>query len=280
MTNNTTESSGFAIEMANNNQASMTATCSAVPEHSGKHWVNQEIEWMPTDTKENYEKLIQDPGHRAYFAEQGWDQPRAITYRLNSHGFRADEFDGGPYLLALGCSFTVGIGLPDHSTWARQTATALGLKCANLGWGGYSSDSCYRLAEYWIPELRPKYVCMLVPPSHRIEVLLDANDSLVMPNQTLFEIFMPQSKSRLFNPNDTYLKHWFLNDENAQVNQRRNVRAIRQLCAEFDIPCTIHDAQGHMWWSREEIGYARDFMHGGPKVHKILAEKFINAYPN
>ena len=181
-------------------------------------------------------------------------------------------------MLALGCSFTVGIGLPDHSTWARQTATALGLKCANLGWGGYSSDSCYRLAEYWIPELRPKYVCMLVPPSHRVEVLLDANDPLVMPNQTLFEIFMPQSKSRLFNPNDTYLKHWFLNDENAQVNRRRNVRAIRQLCAEFDIPCTIHDAQGHMWWSREEIGYARDFMHGGPRVHKILAEKFINAY--
>ena len=279
MTTNTTESSGFAIEMANTNQASVTSTCVAVPEHAGKHWVNQEMEWMPTDTKENYENLIQDPGHRAYFAEQGWDQPRAITYRLNSHGFRADEFDGGPYMLALGCSFTVGIGLPDYSTWARQTATALGLKCANLGWGGYSSDSCYRLAEYWIPELRPKYVCMLVPPSHRIEVLLDADDPLVMPNQTLFEIFMPQSKSRLFNPNDSYLKHWFLNDENAQVNQRKNVRAIRQLCAEFNIPCTIHDAQGHMWWSREEIGYARDFMHGGPKVHKILAEKFINAYP-
>jgi len=277
---NTTQSPGFAIEMANTSQASLTATNPAVPEHSGKHYVNQELEWLPTDTKENYEKLIQDPEHRAYFAEQGWDQPGAITYRFNSHGFRADEFDGGPYMLALGCSFTVGIGLPDSATWARQTATALGLKCANLGWGGYSADSCYRLAEYWIPELRPKYVCMLVPPSHRVEVLLDANDPLVMPHQTLFEIFMPQSKSRLFNPNDTYLKHWFLNDENAMVNRRRNIRAVRQLCAEFDIPCTIHDAHGHMWWSREEIGYARDFMHGGPRVHKILAKKFIDAYPN
>jgi hypothetical protein len=35
-----------------------------------------------------------------------------------------------------------------------------------------------------------------------------------------------------------------------------------------------------MWWSRQEIGYARDFMHGGPQVHKILAKKFIDAYPN
>jgi len=255
-----------------------TTTQSSVPEHSGKHWVNQELEWLPTDTKESYEKLIQDPEHRAYFADLGWDQPGAITYKFNSHGFRADEFDGGPYMLALGCSFTVGIGLPDSATWARQTATALGLKCANLGWGGYSADSCYRLAEYWISELRPKYVCMLVPPSHRVEVLLDAQDPLVMPHQALFEVFMPQSKSSLFSANDYYLKHWFLNDENARVNQRKNVRAIQQMCAELDIPCTIAYADTYMSQSREAIGYARDCMHGGPKVHKILAKKFIDAY--
>jgi hypothetical protein len=214
MTNNTTQTPGFAIEMANPGQSSLKATCLGTPEHTGKHYVNQTLEWLPTDTKESYEKLIQDPGHRAYFAELGWDQPGAITYRFNSHGFRADEFDGGPYMLALGCSFTVGIGLPEQDTWALQTATALGLKCANLGWGGYSADSCYRLAEYWIPELRPKYVCMLVPPNHRVEVLLDAEDPLVMPHQSLFEVFMPQSQSRLFSPNDHYLKHWFMNDEN------------------------------------------------------------------
>jgi hypothetical protein len=89
---------------------------------------------------------------------------------------------------------------------------------------------------------------------------------------------MPQNKSQLYNPNDHYLKHWFLNDENAMVNQRKNIRAIYQLCAEFDIPCTILDAVEHMCWSREEIGYARDFLHGGPRIHKILAEKFVNAY--
>jgi hypothetical protein len=136
MTNNATQSSGFAIEMANPSQASLKATCLDIPEHAGKHHVNQTLDWLPTDTKESYEKLIQDPEHLAYFVEQGWDQPGAITYRFNSHGFRADEFDGGPYMLALGCSFTIGIGLPDQDTWARQTATALGLKCANLGWGG------------------------------------------------------------------------------------------------------------------------------------------------
>ena len=112
---------------------------------------------------------------------------------------------------------------------------------------------------------------MLVPPRHRIELLLDD------PTQSL-EIFMPQSLSRYYKEDDIYLKHWFLNDENAKINQRKNVRAIKQLCLELNIPCAIHNAEEHMWWSREEIGYARDYMHGGPKIHKILAEKFVNGY--
>jgi hypothetical protein len=248
------------------------------PVHFGIYHVNETLDWMPTDTKESYEKLSQDPDHRAYFAKMGWDQPGAITYRLNSHGFRADEFDGGPYMVALGCSYTMGIGLPDETTWARQTATALGMKCANLSWGGYSADSCFRLAEYWIPALKPDYVCMLVPPSHRVELLLDAQDPLLGNRQIMVEVFMPQSRSQLFNPNDYYLRHWFLNDENAMINQRKNVLAIRQLCADLNIPCTILNAEQHMWWSREEIGYARDCMHGGPKIHDILTKKFVDGY--
>jgi hypothetical protein len=63
------------------------------------------------------------------------------------------------------------------------------------------------------------------------------------------------------------------------INQRKNILAIRQLCADLNIPCTILNAEEHMWWSREEIGYARDYMHGGPKIHNILAKKFIDGYP-
>jgi hypothetical protein len=247
------------------------------PLHFGQPLANQTVDWLPTDTKENYEKLIQDPGHQAYFAQMGWDQPGAITYRFNSHGFRADEFDSGPYMVALGCSYTVGIGLPDSVTWARQTATALGLKCANLAWGGYSTDSCYRLAEYWVPALQPAYVCMLAPPRSRLELLLD--QSVLPVTQLPMEVFMPQSQSSLFNPSDTYLKHWFLNEENARINQRRNILAVRQLCADLNIPCTVYNADDHMWWNRETIGYARDYMHGGPKIHKILADQFVADYP-
>jgi hypothetical protein len=92
------------------------------------------------------------------------------------------------------------------------------------------------------------------------------------------EVFMPQSQSSLFSLDDHYLKHWFLNEENALINQRKNVLAVRQLCADLNIPCTVLDAEQHMCGSRESIGYARDYMHGGPVIHRTLAQQFVAAY--
>jgi hypothetical protein len=241
------------------------------PSHFGKFHAGNELEWLPTDTKENYEKLIQDPENCKYFAEMGWDQPGAITYKLNSHGFRCDEFSSGPYVVALGCSFTVGIGLPLHDTWAYKVGEALNLKVANLGWGGYSADTCYRLAEYWVPELRPDYVCMLAPPESRFELLLE--DSQNLP----FEVFLPGGNSQFYNSNDQYINHWFLNDENAKINQRKNILAVRQLCSDLNIPCTVINALGNMHWNAE-VGYARDYMHAGPIAHKLVANKFVDKY--
>lgn len=241
-----------------------------LPPHFGKVFAGQTLEWLPTDTKENYEKLIQDPAHCKYFAEMGWDQPSAITYKLNSHGFRCDEFASGPYVVALGCSFTIGLGLPLQDTWAYLVGKALGLKVANLAWGGYSADTCYRLAEYWVPELRPDYVCMLAPPSGRLELLLE--------NTSKFEVFLAQSESKWYSANDLYIKHWFLNEKNAEINQRKNMLAVRQLCKDLSIPCIVIDAETYMCRSREEIGYARDYMHAGPIAHKIVADKFVYEY--
>jgi hypothetical protein len=86
------------------------------PLHFGFQYRNKTLDWMATDSEQRYQELVKKTECREYFAEQGWDQPGAITYKLNSYGFRADEFDGGPYLVALGCSFTVGIGIPESQT--------------------------------------------------------------------------------------------------------------------------------------------------------------------
>jgi len=244
--------------------------------HFGIAYAGQCVEWLPTDTQENFQQLMQEPQHREYFARLGWDQPGAITYRFNSHGFRCDEFDGGPYLLALGCSYTVGIGLPVEETWPHKAAKKLGLRCANLAWGGYSADTCFRLAEHWVPKLRPSLVVMLTPPRHRLELMLDPKqfDMRLVP----FEVFMPGSLSKHYAADDHYLKHWFVEEENARINQVKNCLALRQLCADRQIPCQIYHSDVVMGRSREEIGYARDHMHGGPPAHTELAQMIEHEY--
>lgn len=243
------------------------------PMNFGQPLAGQCLEWLPTDTKESFERLCQDPAHRAYFESKDWHKPGTITYNINSQGFRCEEFvESNSYLVALGCSFTVGVGLPLETIWPELMGQELGLKVANLAWGGNSADTCYRLAEYWIPKLQPKLVTMLAPPQDRIEVLLDVPSSGQFRHVPV-DVYLPGALDS--NAGD-FLKHWFINEHNGWINQRKNIRAIKQLCAELNIPCIVLRALDFMNRSREEIGYARDAMHGGEIAHRRIADRMLN----
>lgn len=244
------------------------------PLHFGSKYSNQILEWMSPDSKEVFDQSMQDPVRRALLENAGWDKPGSITYKFNSHGFRCDEFDNSPCIMALGCSFTIGIGLPIEYTWPYLVGQQLNLKVVNLGWGGYSADSCFRLAEYWIPKLRPSYVVMLTPSSDRFELLLDPSTN---HNSVPVEIFLPNSESSLFSMRETLLKHWFINSENGEINQRKNKLALEKLCDNYNIPCSIFDANSNTYWGSKDE-FARDFMHAGPTMHRNIAKKVVDGY--
>ena len=241
------------------------------PWHPGVPAANTVSEFMPTDTKESFEKLCQVPEYREYFRQHGWLEPGAITYKFNSYGFRSDEIDDRDCMIALGCSFTIGIGLPVESTWPQIVGRQLGLVPHTMAWGGTSADTCFRLAEYWIPQLKPKAVFMLAPPPSRFELI---RASGVPP----VENYMPQSESRSASEIDSFLKHWHTMDENARLNQKKNKLAIQAMCSDSNIPFFVYNAFDHMAMSREEIGYARDRMHGGPAGHDRLAKIMLNDF--
>lgn len=243
------------------------------PWNFGLPLAGQTLDWLPTDTEYFFEQAMRVPENRAYFENLGWDKPGAITYQINSHGFRCEEIqDGEPYMVALGCSYTAGIGLPLDVIWPEIVGKQLGLKVANLSWGGISADSCFRLAEYWVPRLKPKLVTMLTPPEARVELCLDEEAVKGFRNVPV-DVYLPGSNDIKDN---WFLKHWFANEENHRINSVKNKMAIRQLCAELDIPCIILDANDWMTGPREELGYARDMLHGGIPAHKRIAEKMLN----
>jgi hypothetical protein len=252
----------------------LLSTNQSPPWHSGIKYAEKTLEWMPSDTEENFKQMIQDPVHNEYFKQQGWTQPNAITYRINQHGFRCDEFEHThqPCMIALGCSYTMGIGLPVECIWPTLVGKKLNLKVYNLAWGGISADTCFRLVRYWIDRLNPTLVCMLAPPRTRIELLMDTECSPPA------EVFMPSSESRFLRQdfvNDIFLKHWWLNDENGQLNNEKNILAIKQLTLNHGANFVGLTADEEMSRSREEVGYARDYMHAGPVGHTLIANKMF-----
>ena len=249
----------------------MQTTNDTKPWHCGIYHAGTTSEWMPTDSKESFDRLVQDPEHYAYFKKQGWLEPLAITYQINKEGFRCDDFDSSePCMVALGCSYTMGIGLPLKDLWATKVGAELGLKVYNLAWGGSSVDTCFRLARYWIPKLKPQVVCMLVPPRARLELLT------IPKTSPPAEVFMPMSRSSLFSTNDTFLKHWFGNEENQYINQEKNVLAIESIAHATGAKYASVKADHEAACSRDIVGYARDYMHTGPIGHDMIADKLLN----
>lgn len=68
---------------------------------------------------------------------------RPISYTLNSHGYRMSEFkdvDWDNYVVSLGCSFTVGVGLPVEETYSYRISKLLGMDLVNAGVMGGGND--------------------------------------------------------------------------------------------------------------------------------------------
>lgn len=99
---------------------------------------------------------------------------KEFEYKFNSSGFRSPEFtDSGTDILFVGCSLTVGVGLPEENTWPYIVANELGCTWANIGMSAGAADTCFRFSNFWIPKIKPAKVVYLEPPPGRFEILKD-----------------------------------------------------------------------------------------------------------
>jgi hypothetical protein len=198
---------------------------------------------------------------RRYLVQQGWDHEQAIEYRYNRDGFRGSDFDVSiPGVMTLGCSFTFGGGLREEQAWPWMVAQYLGIPCYNLAWNGASSDRCWRMAEYWIPRLQPKYVVMLTPPRGRMELIVSDHDREA-------EGLMPERGL-----NEVWTKTWISVEENARLNEIKNQLAVWSLCSDFDaVPLIYRTTAFQLACGGRKADVARDFRHQGPAVHEAFA---------
>jgi hypothetical protein len=206
------------------------------------------------DTAARYRENLKS--NRTALESNGWID-KEITYQFNSSAFRCDEFTHSPSILFLGCSHTVGVGLPIEHTWPTIVASKLNLKCYNLGQGGGSADTAYRLGSYWIPKILPKIVVFLIPDIHRLEVIREHTIEFLTP-------MTPSQYAGFYNK-------WVYFESNGWLNSQKNTLALEHISNRYDCKFVSLCAD-----CINVVDLARDLAHGGVRSNVNLADMFLN----
>ena len=250
--------------------------------HRNSRWAGTTRQWAGSDTLELFEKNIKNPDSRKLLEFHGWLESEPVTYKYNKYGFRCDEFDNRPAGIALGCSYTEGVGVHNQDAWSSVLSKLLGVHVWNLGVGSSSIDTAFRLLDYWLPKLTPKFVVICLPNSGRVE-LFQSNQSGL--GQTPIAVG-PWSKDDGPQVNNFY-KAWIDSHFNQILLKRKNLLAIQQLCDKANIPLVMKDEDVMIdTFARDtgikyshEVRVARDLSHPGVQNHDYFAQQIYNNLP-
>lgn len=209
-----------------------------------KNHANITIDWCPMDTQELYELNLKT--RRDDLDKFGWIDNK-VSYTFNEHGFRCPSFENKPSIMFLGCSHTLGIGINIEDTWGHLVSKELNLRCINLGQGGGTNDTAFRLGYHWIPKLKPKIVFLLQPDSSRIEIISRSrNIQFLSTGQKI-----PVQWQRWYND-------WLLVDSNSVLNFQKNTLALSEICKQNRAKFRYVSSDDIPQWDK-----ARDLAHDG-----------------
>jgi hypothetical protein len=223
---------------------------SAYLEHAGRT-----LNWLPMDTEELYKQNLKNRYDE--LAKNGWiDNP--FTYKFNSLGFRCEEFTQDPTIMFLGCSCTVGIGLPQEFIWPEIVSKELKMQCANFGIGGGSCDTAFRMCHGYIDKIRPKLVIFMPPPGARLELLnFDSIQNFVLSTSV----------------DDLFLKKWTADQNNNWFNKKKNILATRMICEDRGIK--FIETTDQLLYPASGWDLARDLLHPGISAHANVASRLL-----
>ena len=145
-----------------------------------------------------------------------------IEWKLNSHGFRAIEFDqidfANPRALAMGCSHTKGSGVDQFNTWPEVLKRKINLtEIINLGQWGASSDYIIRILPRCLEYFKPLTVFVFWPDWVRFEIFENNKYRQVTPWDEDRILYM-----------ETYT------DEILKEKYNANLKVAQELCVQHD----------------------------------------------
>ena len=227
----------------------------------------QTVNWIGIDTQENWIQNSNDPERCARLAQSGWDQHTNIEYKLNSHAFRCPEFDASAKIIALGCSFTFGVGLHLNQTWPWMLSQIIGRPVWNLATGSASLDTCYRVLDYYLQHLNVECVILCEPDQDRFEIW---QEHLIQNH------INPDRGSDSTKP---WTKVWYSSPMNAALNKEKNIRSMQHICQIAKVRFInfhVHKASEIYWQGAADE--SRCLRHLGPLSQQKICKYAWDLY--
>lgn len=214
------------------------------------------------DTEERFKNIqgTRHQGHPQWTAD-------SFTYKYNNYGFRSKEFNlqtVQPVILALGCSHTVGVGVPQCDNWPEQFGRLYfsDHEVWNAGLGGASADTVARLAVNMIPIIKPDIVTVLWPSLYRFETY---------ENGAVFNGAWTMEQDNLQYENNTAYNNQTKNKIILELLQK--VYGFTLLTINWDD--TVEKIYTTVPWTK-----GRDGAHYGIDWHQQIAYDFYLQYSN
>jgi hypothetical protein len=219
--------------------------------------------WSGNDSEQLYDHNMKT--RHSEMEANGWvDTKKHIVYKFNEWGFRSDAFESTGGIMFLGCSHVVGIGLPEHDTFSHIVSVNLNLNLYRMGIGAGSNDAAFRVADYWIPKLKPTYVVMVQTYNWRLELV--SNDHVYNINTGHDTEFT----------NSAYYRKFIDVPHNGNLLKKKNHYAVQQICDMHRSKFISIDADSDMFRTAHSLGFARDLAHVGKKGNQCIAEVITN----
>lgn len=228
-----------------------------------------------------------------------------VIYNFNSHGYRCGEFciSNSIKVLSIGCSWTLGEGLPFENTYPSLFCTALGetlnrpIENWNLAINGGSNDYIVRTLHCAIPILKPNIVIICFSSLSRREY--------ISADGTYYSLYSQVNQLKNLSQKDNeIIKHYYglTSHYNDQLNFFSAYKSAESLLNLHKIKWLYSTTYGGKLITREMkslahifdkgkfvddginiIDFARDNKHPGKESMKRFSNKLIdkifNIYP-
>lgn len=231
----------------------------------GKTW-----NWLGTDQPHLTHSILSNPEKYKEFVKSGWTDNEVIEYKLNSHGFRTDEFDSSPRVIALGCSFTLGVGLHNYQTWPYLFSKYTNQPVWNLGAGSASMDTCYRILDNYLPYLNATSVILCAPDPDRVEYYI---------KDVGFKFYTNKNQHSC-SEEKWMLENWHGSDQYTYtLNYRKTLQAMQYLCHQKGIKfLNFHRNEVLEKYWDHVTDYSRCLIHLGPKTQANMAQYAVDLF--